>query len=68
MSDPVTKDEFDWASFTAAYYPGRRRHDLEALTAYGAYRRARVSHDRPSGEVQRTAALEVWENEGGPVL
>ena len=28
----------DWQSFSAAYFPGRRRHDLEALTAYCAYR------------------------------
>ena len=31
----------DWLAFTAAYFPGRRRHDLEALTAYSAYRRSR---------------------------
>lgn len=30
----------DWQSFSAAYFPGRRRHDLEALIAYGAYRRS----------------------------
>lgn len=28
----------DWQGFLALYFPGRRRHDLEALTAYGAYR------------------------------
>ena len=32
-------DGLDWRSFSAASFPGRRRHDLEALTAYGAYRR-----------------------------
>ena len=46
----------DWLAFTAAYFPGRRRHDLEALTAYSAYRRSRdagtessatLSPDRP---------------------
>jgi hypothetical protein len=68
MSEAETKDALDWARFTAAYFPGRRRHDMEALTAYGTYRRARVSRDRPSGDVQQTAALAVWEDEGGPVL
>jgi hypothetical protein len=29
----------DWQAFSAAYFPERRRHDLEALLAYGAYRR-----------------------------
>jgi hypothetical protein len=29
----------DWHAFSAAYFPERRRHDLEALLAYGAYRR-----------------------------
>ena len=32
-------DGLDWQAFTAAYFPGRGRHDLEALVAYGAYRR-----------------------------
>jgi hypothetical protein len=67
MFEPVTKDDLDWAHFTAAYFPERRRHDLEALTAYGAYR-SRVTLARRSDEVQRNAALAVWEDEGGPVL
>jgi hypothetical protein len=33
-------DGLDWQSFSAAYFPGRRRHDLEALTAYDFYRRS----------------------------
>jgi hypothetical protein len=28
----------DWYAFSGRYFPGRHRHDLEALTAYGAYR------------------------------
>jgi hypothetical protein len=68
MSDAVTKDELDWARFTAAYLPGARRPDAEALTAYGAYRRSRVNRDRPSDAVQRTPALAVRANEGGPAL
>jgi hypothetical protein len=28
----------DWSVFMAQYFPGRRRHDLEVLAAYEAYR------------------------------
>lgn len=34
-------DGLNWQRFSAAYFPGRRRHDLEALTAYSAYKRTR---------------------------
>jgi hypothetical protein len=30
----------EWEAFTARYFPSSRRHDLDALTAYGAYRTA----------------------------
>jgi hypothetical protein len=40
-------DRLDWQTFRAAYFAGRRRHDFEALTAYGAYRRSRAVDDRP---------------------
>lgn len=64
----------DWQAFSAAYFPGRRRHDLEALTAYGAYRRSRAvgtgTSAEPAGiETGRGArgatALRDWEDEGG---
>ena len=67
----------DWQAFSAAYFPGRRRHDLEALTAYGAYRRSRAvgtgSSAEPAGiETGRGArgatALRDWEDEGGATL
>jgi hypothetical protein len=29
----------EWQAFSAAYFPGSRRHDLKAIVAYGAYRR-----------------------------
>ena len=38
----------DWPTFTAAYFPGQRRHDLEAVVAYGAYRRFHTIEDEPS--------------------
>jgi hypothetical protein len=28
----------EWSAFTKLYFPGRRRHDFEALKAYEAYR------------------------------
>ena len=71
-------DGLDWQRFSAAYFPGRRRHDLEALTAYGAYRRShavgkRTADKRTAEEPARinaegggpagSAALQVWEDE-----
>lgn len=65
----------DWQAFSAAYFPDRRRHDLEALAAYGAYRRSGPA--LPSREPARIApgaaaigdrAVRDWENEGGATL
>jgi len=28
----------EWPQFLTRFFPGRRRHDIEALAAYGAYR------------------------------
>ena len=67
-------DGLDWQSFSAAYFPGRRRHDLEALTAYGAYRRSHEVDARSSDESARieaergqagSTAVQDWEDEGG---
>jgi hypothetical protein len=64
----------DWSAFSAACFPGRRRHDLEALTAYGAYRSAQEvdahsSHGLARIEAERgragSTALQGWEDEGG---
>ena len=67
----------DWQAFSAAYFPGRRRHDLEALTAYGAYRRSRTRDEPPSRQAApmqndqsgpaRPTALQDWEDEGGAI-
>jgi hypothetical protein len=54
----------DWQEFSAAYFPSRRRHDLEALIAYGAYRGVHVTDEPASGDV--ASALDAWEDEGGP--
>ncbi len=61
----------DWEAFSAAYFPGRHRHDLEAITAYGKYRRA--VEERTSERAGRTDEADdttestTWEDEGGAV-
>jgi hypothetical protein len=64
----------DWQAFSAAYFPGSRRHNLKAIVAYGAYKRslgvgeqqpseaARLKTDAISTEAQ---AVNEWEEEGG---
>lgn len=64
----------DWQAFSAAYFPGSRRHNLKAIVAYGAYKRslgadeqqpseaARLKADAISTEAQ---AVDEWEDEGG---
>jgi hypothetical protein len=67
----------DWDGFSAVYFPERRRHDLEALVAYGAYRRSHsgtaLSSDErtrigPGRDAIGARALRNWENEGGATL
>jgi hypothetical protein len=67
-------DGLDWQSFSSAYFPGRRRHDLEALIAYGAYRRSHARfYDEPArieaarGQAGSTA-VQDWEDEGGAAV
>jgi hypothetical protein len=33
----------EWYAFSTRYFPGRRRHDLDVLKAYQAYRSAAVA-------------------------
>ena len=49
----------DWEGFSNRYFPGRRRHDMEALTAYGRYRQGREWRTTP-------ARLSVVPPEGVP--
>jgi hypothetical protein len=67
------QDGLDWQRFSAAYFPGRRRHDLEALTTYGTYRRSHAVDNRTSAGPARmkaesgpagSTALQDWEDEG----
>jgi hypothetical protein len=34
-------EALDWEAFSNRYFAGRRRHDMEALTAYAAYKQGR---------------------------
>lgn len=53
-------ETLDWVGFSARFFPERRRHDLEALYAYGVYRKECSAR----GQFPQ-AAIEVWEGEGG---
>lgn len=64
----------DWQAFSAVYFAGRHRHDLKAITAYGAYRRARTVEERTShrghraeDEADESTESTIWEDEGGAV-
>jgi hypothetical protein len=41
-------EALDWEAFSNRYFPGRRRHDLEALTAYAAYTQGREWRSTPA--------------------
>jgi hypothetical protein len=70
---PTTAGGLDWQAFSAAYFPGRGRHDFEALIAYGAYKRSQGADEPTTGgadsagtTAEEETALEAWEDEGGP--
>ena len=44
------RDQLGWEEFVATHFPKSRRHNLEAIVAYGAYR----SRDRPATESAAT--------------
>jgi hypothetical protein len=44
-------EKLDWDAFSARYFPGRRRHDLDAVAAYGAYKQGR---DWQNSDAQKT--------------
>ena len=54
-----------WSSFALRFYPGRSRHDFEALASYVAYGRAHESPGRP--QVPSPPPPGEWESEGGSV-
>jgi hypothetical protein len=50
MSGGESPAGLGWYAFLACYFPGRRRHDLEALEAYEAHRSSVVgtANDAPT--------------------
>jgi len=70
-----TVPDLDWQGFVAAYFPGSRRHDLEAKTAYAAYKRSQVVDEQSATDAARlkdaeristeATSIEAWEDEGG---
>ena len=41
-------EALDWEAFSKRYFPGRRRHDMEALTAYAACKQGREWRTSPA--------------------
>jgi hypothetical protein len=47
----------EWTAFLDRFYPGSRRHNVEALAAYGAYRAVHEQpDDRRDGQAPAVAA------------
>ena len=65
-------EALDWEAFSNRYFPGRRRHNLEALTAYATYKQGREWRTTPARLSLVTtepvpAAVELVESEdAGP--
>jgi hypothetical protein len=41
-------EALDWEAFSNRYFSGRRRHDMEALTAYATYKQGREWRTTPA--------------------
>jgi hypothetical protein len=41
-------EALDWEAFSNRYFPGRRRHHMEALTAYATYKQGREWRTPPA--------------------
>ena len=41
-------EALDWAAFSKRYFPGRRRHNMQALTAYATYTQGREWRTTPA--------------------
>jgi hypothetical protein len=41
-------EALDWEAFSNRYFPGPRRHDMEALTAYATYKQGREWRTTPA--------------------
>lgn len=69
------RDGLDWDGFSATYFPGGGRHNLEAIVAYGVYKKSGIVDERQASQAERTTAtgsipsgvrsVDAWEDEGG---
>ena len=48
LSAAEAAEALDWPAFSAHYFPERRRHDFEALSAYAAYSQGREWRTPPT--------------------
>jgi cold shock CspA family protein len=55
----------DWYPFLAQFFPGRQRHDLEALEAFEAYGNGNDTNRQVPEAERVAAAVSDWEGEGG---
>jgi hypothetical protein len=69
-----SRDGLDWDSFRDLYYPDSRRHNFEAIVAYGAYKRSpqagaqsvsEAAHPQGGPISTEGASRGEWEDEGG---
>jgi hypothetical protein len=64
-------EALDWEAFSNRYFPGRRRHNTEALAAYATYMQGREWRTTPARlsvvpTEDFSAALELEPEEPGP--
>ena len=64
-------EALDWEAFSNRYFPGRRRYDMEALTAYATYTQGREWRRAPAAlsvvpAEDAPAAVEPAREEAGP--
>jgi hypothetical protein len=72
-TDGAYRAPLDWDGFRDLYYPDSRRHNLEAIVAYGAYKRSSLDGSRANEATSIKAgasppealSLDEWEDEGG---
>jgi hypothetical protein len=58
-------DGLDWVAFSRRYFPGRRRHDLEAISAYREYQHGR-RRETSSPRSRRAIGLDEPHSGGAP--
>ena len=70
-SETNDSDGLDWDHFRDLYHPDSRRHNLEAIVAYGEYKRTTGVHGGREAAPLKDAiaaaseSLGEWEDEGG---